>query len=66
MRIAVLCDIHGNLTAFEAVLADLRTLAVLTSGRARRRWKNPETVHLRRISEGTQLCCRLRIERWCL
>jgi len=28
MRIAVLCDIHGNLTAFEAVLADLRTLAV--------------------------------------
>ncbi len=24
MRIAVLSDIHGNLTAFEAVLSDLR------------------------------------------
>jgi hypothetical protein len=24
MRIAVVSDIHGNLTAFEAVLADLR------------------------------------------
>lgn len=26
MRIAVLSDIHGNITALEAVLADLRTL----------------------------------------
>src|ERR1700683_2174140 len=25
MRIAIVSDIHGNLTAFEAVLADLRT-----------------------------------------
>jgi predicted phosphodiesterase len=24
MRVAVISDIHGNLTAFEAVLADLR------------------------------------------
>ena len=24
MRIAIVSDIHGNLTAFEAVLADLR------------------------------------------
>src|SRR5689334_10741321 len=27
MRIAILSDIHGNLTAFEAVLADLREAA---------------------------------------
>jgi len=27
MRLAVLSDIHGNLTAFEAVLADLRETA---------------------------------------
>ena len=27
MRIAVVSDIHGNLTAFEAVLADLRRTA---------------------------------------
>jgi predicted phosphodiesterase len=27
MRVAVLSDIHGNLTAFEAVLADLRQVS---------------------------------------
>ena len=27
MRVAILSDIHGNLTAFEAVLADLRLTA---------------------------------------
>ena len=27
MRAAVLCDIHGNLTAFEAVLADIRQMS---------------------------------------
>ncbi len=28
MRLAILSDIHGNLTALEAVLADLKTLGV--------------------------------------
>jgi len=27
MRIAVVSDVHGNLTALEAVIADLRTVA---------------------------------------
>ena len=73
MRVAVVSDIHGNLTAFEAVLADVRQCSpdlVLHGGDLADPGSSPHfspLLNLRQVERALSLlqCCCSAVAWWC-